>query len=91
MNPLAKLADHQVHLVTGRVKAFTCFIAAAATGPPLGPVVVSVSVTGTAAPFKLTVEGLKLRLMPAGSENGEELSVTVLGVLDSGVTLTVTV
>lgn len=89
-NPLAKLVDHQVHLPKGTIPFLTRMIAAAAAGPPLGPVVVSVIVTGTAVPFKFTVEGLKLRPMPDGSVNGAELSVTGLGVLDSGVTFTVT-
>jgi hypothetical protein len=67
-----------------------CLIAAAA-GPPLGPAVFTVTVTGTAAPFKLTVDGSKLRVTPGGSiVLGKGLSMTVLGVFDNGVTLITT-
>jgi len=48
--------------------------------------------TGTAAPLKFAVDGLKLRLIPPGREtNGLALSVTLLDMLDSGVTFTVAV
>ena len=90
-NPLTKLADHQVHLSLGAIQLLTCITAAEATGPPIGPVVVRVIVTGTGAPFKFTVDELRLRLMPEGSEDGLGPSVTGLGVLERGVTFTVTV
>jgi len=90
-NPLAKLVNHQARPPKGRILFLACITAAVATSPPLGPVVVIVIVTGTAASLRFTVDGLKLRLMPDGAREGCELRVTVLGVPDSGVTFTVTV
>jgi len=86
--PLTPLADHK--MLFGNCPSLdqgTCIVAAL-TGPPLGPVVVTVTVTGTGAPFRFTVDGLKLRVTPAGScVLGKGLSTTVLGVFEAGVTL----
>lgn len=87
-NPLAKLPLHQSQ-VPGKIDACIAWvIAAVAPGPPLGAVVVNVMITGTGDPFKLAIDGLKLRVMPGG-RNGPALSVTGLGTLDRGVTFTV--
>jgi hypothetical protein len=85
---LAKVPDHHVRLLIGTTAARNPRLTAA-TGPPLGPVVDSVKVTGTAAPARLTVAGLKVRLMPDGSEG--LVKVTVLGILDRGVTFMIAV
>jgi len=60
------------------------------TGPPEGPVVISVSVTGTAEPFRLTVLGLKVRFSPPNILP-ITLMVTELGAFDNGVTSMVAV
>jgi hypothetical protein len=88
IRPLIPLNDHKTSLESSPIADLRTCIISAAAGPALGPVVPTVTVTGTAAPFKFTVDGLKLRVIPDGSiVLGKGLSVTVLGVVEVGVTL----
>src|ERR1700734_376826 len=89
-SPLARLPSCQGKVDHGSRRGLASAIVEPA-GPPLGPVVVIVTVTGTDAPFRLTVEGLKLIVMPAGSCVVGTTSVTVLGLADRGATLIVAV
>ncbi len=65
--PLAKVPNRHLRSDGATIAALvTCLTAA--TGPPLGPAVPNVKVTGTTAPLRLAVVGLNVRLMPDGKE-----------------------
>ena len=89
-NPLATLADHQVQRYKGARPPLSIRLIAVPLAIPLGPVEVSVTVTGTGAPFKFTVVGLKLIPMPERSTVPGP-NVTGLGVFEAGVTVIVAV
>jgi len=80
---LVRLTDHHCfEFPTRPAPRRLAFTALAGTAD--GSVVVSVSVTGTAVPFKFTVAGLKVRFMPPGAAP-TTLIVTGLGTFDNGV------
>jgi hypothetical protein len=84
------LNDHQPPAETGKTPDFFNWaFAAALVGPPDGAVEVNVSTTGTADPFKFTVVGFIVRVMPLGI--WIVLNVTGLGIFDNGLTFIVAV
>jgi hypothetical protein len=78
----------QIPRPENRGRAQACARIAVGTGPPDGAIEEIVAVNVAGAPFRLTVGGAKVKVIPEGA--GPAVSVTVLGIFEAGVTETET-